>query len=90
MTEAQLDIQEIARRGQALYDERIRPLVETEANIGNHLTLDILTGDYEIADRGVESGVKLRERRPEGILYGVRIGYDAVYGYHHRPRRQTS
>ena len=87
MTEAQLDIQEIARRGQALYDERIRPLVETEANVGKHLALDVPSGDYEIAERGIEASRRLRDRHPEGLFYRVRIGYDAVYGHHNHPRR---
>jgi hypothetical protein len=70
---------EITRRGQELYEQRIRPLVETDANIGKLISIDIETGDYEIADDLITTGDRLRVRHPGAALYGARIGYDAVY-----------
>jgi hypothetical protein len=73
--------EEIARRGQELYDQRIAPVVETEDNIGKIIVIDIETGDYEIDDLGFKASERLRARHPDAALLGLRIGYDAVEGF---------
>jgi hypothetical protein len=72
--------EEIGRRGQHIYEERLRPLVETEENVGKIISIDVESGDYEIDDDLIKAGNRLRARHPNAILYGARIGYDAVYG----------
>lgn len=71
--------EQIVERGEALYERSIRHKVETEENIGKLISIDILSGDYEIGDSLIETGDLLRARRPNSIVYGARIGYDAVY-----------
>ena len=75
MTEAGL---EIGRRGQALYDQKIRPLVEQE-NRGKFLILDVNTGDYEIDAEDLVACKRLLARRPDAELFGVRVGHRAAY-----------
>jgi len=75
MTEAGL---EIGRRGQALYDGTIRAQVEAE-NRGKFLILDVNSGDYEIDAEDLVASERLLARRPEAILFGVRIGHRAAY-----------
>src|SRR5713101_1693801 len=70
---------EIARRGQELYEQSIRNQVETEANIGKIISIDIESGDYEIDNDLVAAGKRLLARHPGAALYGKRIGYNAVY-----------
>ncbi len=70
--------EELARRGKARYAESIRAAVETPENIGKMLMIDVETGDYEIADRGMEASDRLHAKRPDALLYGIRIGYDAT------------
>lgn len=72
---------EIRRRGEALYDERIRATVETEENIGRLIAIDVETGDYHIADDGITATGPLLARNPDAVLYGIRIGYNAVYAF---------
>ena len=43
----------IAQRGQELYASTIQSQVETEANIGKILCIDIETCDYAVADDGI-------------------------------------
>ena len=71
--------EEIGQRGRTLYEQKIRPLVETEPNIGKVISIDIETGDYEIADDLITTGDRLRKKHPGAAIYGARIGYDAVY-----------
>ena len=70
---------EITRRGNELYEQRIRNLVETQENLGKIVSIDIETGDYEIGDDLISTGDRLFERHPGAALYGARIGYNAVY-----------
>jgi hypothetical protein len=71
--------EEIGRRGQEIYEQRLRPLVETENNIGKIISIDVESGDYEIADDLLAAGRRLQQRRPDALMYGKRIGYNAVY-----------
>jgi hypothetical protein len=73
--------EEIDRRGEALYEQSIRPQVETEANIEKMVIIDVETGDYEIDTDGLAASDRLLARHPDAALYGQRIGYDAVYSF---------
>ena len=70
---------EITRRGQELYEQNIRNLIETQENLGKIVSIDIETGDYEIGDDLISTGDRLFARHPGAALYGARIGYNAVY-----------
>lgn len=70
---------EIASRGEQLYDSAIRGQVETEGNIGKIVSIDIETGNYEIGDDPVVTGRRLLARHPDAAIWTKRIGYNAVY-----------
>ena len=70
--------EEIAARGEAIYREQIRSLVETTEK-GKFVIIDIETGDYEIDTKDVTATLKLLERRPDAVTYAVRIGYRTAY-----------
>ena len=75
MTEAG---QQIGQRGQALYYLTFKAQVE-EGNRGKFLILDVNTGDYEIDAEDLTASERLLERRPDAVLFGVRIGYRVAY-----------
>jgi hypothetical protein len=75
----QIANEEIDRIGQQLYDQRIRSLVETPSNVGKQIVIDVETGDYEIDDSGLDASRRLQAKHPGASLYGLRIGYNAVY-----------
>jgi len=70
--------QQIGQRGQALYDQKIRPQVEQDHR-GKFLILDVNTGDYEIDAEDLTASKRLLARRPNAALFGVRIGRRAAY-----------
>ncbi len=70
---------EIADRGEQLYEQSIREKVETEENIGKIISIDIETGDYEIDVDPLVTGLRLQAKHPDAAIYGKRIGYNAVY-----------
>ncbi len=79
MPHARISSEEICRRGQEHYDQHIRAVVETAENIGKQIVIDIETGAYEIDEDGLKASRRHLARRPDAALYGLRIGYDAVY-----------
>jgi hypothetical protein len=78
MVRKALTSKEVAAIGEQLYAEQIREKVEEEHR-GKFLVLDIDSGDYEINERDVEASLRLLQRRPDGTLYGLRIGFAAAY-----------
>lgn len=70
---------EIAERGQKLYDEQIKPLIETPANRGKLLCLDVETGQYEMGSDSYTLAKKVQAGRPDALLYTVRVGYAAAF-----------
>jgi hypothetical protein len=71
--------EEIARRGEDLYEQRLRAVVETPENIGKIISIDIETGDYEIDADPVRPAQRIHARHPGAAIYGKRIGYDATF-----------
>ena len=70
---------DIARRGETLHDEDIRVVVETEANTGKIISIDVETGEYAIGDDPVRTARKLLVQHPDAAIWTKRIGYTAVY-----------
>ena len=71
-------VKEVARKGELIYQERIKHLVDP-IHLGKFLVVDVETGDYEIGERMKIASKKLRERKPEAITYGVRVGFLSAY-----------
>jgi hypothetical protein len=67
---------EIAARAKALYEQRIRSLVEPE-HVGKYLVIDIETVEYEIDADDAAVSRRAYEKYPAGTLHGMRVGYPA-------------
>jgi hypothetical protein len=79
MDQNRVSREEVARRGDALYEREIRGRVETEENIGKILSIDIATGAYEIGDDPIDTARRIQARHPGAAIWTKRIGYNAVY-----------
>lgn len=77
MTQTTSD-QDIARRGQALYESRICAVVEAEHK-GKFLVLDVDSGDYEIDAEDIMAMKRARAKHPDAVFYIARIGVTAAY-----------
>jgi hypothetical protein len=78
MSQANANAEEIARRGQEIYDQQIRNRVEPQ-HVGEFLVVDIDTGDYEIDTDSLAASDRMLARHPDAILYFVRVGYPAAH-----------
>ncbi|WP_035992486.1 hypothetical protein [Leptolyngbya sp. KIOST-1] len=72
--------EELARRGQALYESGIRQQVEA-GNNGKIVAIDIETGAFEVADHVLPATQRLFERYPDAQPWVIRIGHRAVYHF---------
>ena len=68
--------EEIAVRGRDIYEKRLRQQLEPD-NAGKFLVIDVETGDYEIDEDGDAASQRARNKKPEGVRYGMRIGHRA-------------
>lgn len=77
--------EEFARRGDALYEEVVRPHLKKKDN-GRLVALDIDSGEYEIGDDQLAICQLLRTRVPEAQIWTVRVGSRYVHKFRGRGR----
>ncbi len=70
--------EEVVRRGQALYEQQIRPKVEAEHR-GEYLIINVATGEYEMDTNDLIASKRAKIRFPDDPLFTVRVGYPAAY-----------
>ncbi len=70
--------EETARRGDAIYEQQVRPLVEA-GNQGKIVAIDIETGDYALGETAVAAARELSARRPDAEVWLVRVGHRALH-----------
>jgi len=80
--------EELARRGQALYDAGIRQQVEV-ANEGKIVAIDIETGVFEVDENVVPATNRLFEQYPNAQPWVIRIGHRAVDHFGARSLKQS-
>ena len=68
----------VAARGKEIYHQHIQDKVEPDHN-GKFLSVDIETGDYEIDTDDLPPTMRLLAKRPNAVIYSLRIGFDAAH-----------
>jgi hypothetical protein len=79
--------EELARRGQALYESGIRQQVEA-GNEHKIVAIDIETGAFEVDENLVPATNRLFERYPDAQPWVIRIGHRAVDHFGARSLKQ--
>ena len=69
--------EELAQRGNAIYELHIRPQVEAD-NRGKYIAIDIETGAWEMDASETAAGDRLRLRVPDAQTWIMRIGYPYI------------
>ncbi len=80
--------EEFARRGNEIYESRIRKQVE-QGNHGRIVAIDIETGAFEVADTSMVAVDRLYEREPDAQPWVIRIGHKSVFRIGSRSQRKT-
>ena len=69
---------EVESRGETIYEQSLRDLLE-KGNKGKFVVIDIETAEYEIDIDDLQATKRALAKRPNAILYGLRIGYPTAY-----------
>ena len=64
--------------GRAMYRKDILPRM-TDADRGMMVSMDLVSGDYEMDIRGADARSRLSRRRPDAVLHLERVGYPTPY-----------
>jgi hypothetical protein len=78
MAYAKYSPQQVESRGEAIYEQTVRSEVE-EGNQGSFVVIDIETGNYEVDADDLQATKRALAKRPNAVLYGLRIGYPTAY-----------
>lgn len=78
MPQTRYSSDEIVRRGQALYDQRIRARLEP-GDDGKFVAVDIETGDFEVAPDELTASKQVQARHPEAAICLLRVGHASAY-----------
>ena len=68
----------VCTRGIERYERDLRQVVDIDSNRSKILVLDVDTGEYAIASEHLVAIDKLREVRPKGVFYSLRIGFPTL------------
>jgi hypothetical protein len=77
MSRPRYPAEEIARRGEEIYEREIRARVEPDHR-GKVVVIDIESGDYELDDDHLAAVRRARARNANAELYALRVGYPAL------------
>lgn len=66
-------MEEVSRRGEAIYRERLQGTLEPEHN-GEYVAIHVDTGDYALASRYGEAIRQMQERHPQSLLAIRHVG----------------
>jgi hypothetical protein len=71
--------EELARRGEEIYEAQIRSQIDEEGDRGKIVAIDIETGAFEVAKDSLTASDRLLEKYPDAQIRFVRIGHRAVH-----------
>jgi hypothetical protein len=72
--------EEVVARGKQIYNEKLRASLERD-HMGQFAVVDVLSGDYEVGEDDAAASFKMLERRPDALLYGIRVGQETAYRF---------
>ena len=70
--------EQIAERGQALYEQTIRRSLGSSAH-GKFLVLDVESGEYELDSDELAAVKRARKKHPGAAFYVLRVGHPTAF-----------
>src|SRR5438270_3101048 len=88
-TQRRYSKEEIARRGDALYESDVRPNLKPKDQ-GRFVAIDVETGAYELAASELAACDRLRARVPDAQIWLMRVGSPYLHRFGGRDLRAES
>ena len=70
--------QQLAARGDQLYQEKLKPVLEPAEN-GRFVAIDVESGEYFIGDTILQAHEEAYKRFPNKVLHTIRIGHEGIF-----------
>ncbi|MGO8671987.1 MAG: hypothetical protein ACLQVD_11550 [Capsulimonadaceae bacterium] len=70
--------EDIVKRGEWIYQQKIRTPDVVREYAGKYLAIDVESGDYEIAEDELAASDRTIEKHPGAAVYVLRIGHSGV------------
>jgi 23S rRNA maturation mini-RNase III len=80
--------EELARRGDAIYEKKVRPQLKV-SDQDRFATIDIESGEFAVDADELKACRKLRKRIPDAQIWMVRVGYPYVHRIGGRERQES-
>lgn len=72
-----LGTREVAARGEDWYEHHLKQKVEL-THVGEFLVVDVNTGDFEMGQDYIQPTERLLAKRPDAVLYALRVGFRSI------------
>jgi len=81
MNVSDLSDEEFAQRGNAIFEDRVRPHVDIEREGYKFVAIDVETGEYAVHEDEREATQRLLERQPDarGRIWYRRVGTESAH-----------
>ena len=89
MVHLQRNEQDVIARAEALYLGGIKDQL-TEDQLGQFLSIDLDSGDYEIGESSVETCDALKKRHPDAYVFTMRHGFISAGSFSFAPKSTES
>jgi hypothetical protein len=50
-------------------------------HLNQFAVVDVLSGDYEVGEDDDAACLKIQDRRPDALLFGIRVGHETAYKF---------
>lgn len=68
----------VVAMGEEIYARVIMPDLDASSN-GKFIAIDCSTADWEMGEDDLTVTKKLKARRPDAVIYALRVGHKAVF-----------
>lgn len=80
MNNQQISLTEITKKGQKIYDEKLKDSLEPESN-GKFVVIEVESEEYFVEESLERALEKAKEKFPDKVFYSARVGYPGVFTF---------
>lgn len=80
MSNQQASLAEITKKGQEIYDEKLKNELEPEYN-GKFVVIEVESEEYFVDESLEQALEKAKKKFPDKVFYSTRIGYPGVFTF---------
>lgn len=78
MTDIQFTLQDLEKKGQEIYETKLKEQLEKE-HLGKYVAIEVESGDHFVADTLDDVLLAARKKYPNKIFHSIKIGSEGVF-----------